>query len=49
MQFCILLGTVKLALADATFDRVYMYDQQFRLRKALNPTRPWSQGNFAFY
>jgi hypothetical protein len=20
-----------------------MYDQQFRLRKSLNPTRPWSQ------
>ena len=30
-------------MADATFDRVYMYDQQFRLRKSLNPTRPWSQ------
>ena len=23
--------------------RVYMYGQQFRLRKSLNPTRPWSQ------
>ena len=30
-------------MVDATFDRVCMYDQQFRLRKSLNPTRPWSQ------
>lgn len=30
-------------MSDATFDRVYMYDQQVRLRKSLNPTRPWSQ------
>ena len=37
------MSIIRGALADATFDRVYMYDQQFRLRKSLNPTRPWSQ------
>ena len=37
------MSIIRGALADATFDRVYMYDQQFRLCKSLNPTRPWSQ------
>jgi hypothetical protein len=37
------MSIIRGALADATFDRVYMYDQQFRLRKSLNPTCPWSQ------
>jgi hypothetical protein len=37
------MSIIRSALADATFDRVYIYHQQFRLRKSLNPTRPWSQ------
>ena len=37
------MSIIRGALADATFDRVYMYDQQFRVHKSLNPTRPWSQ------
>ena len=35
--------TIRGATLDATFDRVYMYDQQFRLRVAQDPTRSWSQ------
>jgi hypothetical protein len=35
--------SIRGALADASFDRVYISDQQFRVRKSLNPTRPWSQ------
>jgi len=34
--------TIRGATLDATFDRVYMYDQQFRLRVAQDPTRSWS-------
>ena len=37
------MSIIRGALADATLDRVYMYNQQFRLRKSLNPSRPWSQ------
>ena len=37
------MSIIRGALADATFDRVCIYDQQFRLRKSVNPTRPWSQ------
>jgi hypothetical protein len=37
------MSIIRGAMADATLDRVYMYDQQFRLRKSLNLTRPWSQ------
>ena len=29
------MSIIRGALADATFDRVYMYDQQFRLRKLI--------------
>jgi hypothetical protein len=34
--------TIRGATLDATFDRVYMYDQQFRLRVVQDPTRSWS-------
>jgi hypothetical protein len=37
------MSIIRGALADASFDRVYISDQQFRVRKSLNPTRPWSQ------
>jgi len=29
------MSIIRGALEDATFDRVYMYDQQFRLRKLI--------------
>ena len=37
------MSIIRGALSDATFDRVYTYDQQFRLRVSLNPTRSWAQ------
>ena len=37
------MSIIRGALSDSSFDRLYLYDQQFRLRKALNPSRPWSQ------
>jgi hypothetical protein len=37
------MAIIRGAISDATFDRVYMYDQQFRLRMSLNPTNSWSQ------
>jgi hypothetical protein len=37
------MAIIRCAISDATFDRVYMYDQQFRLRMSLNPTNSWSQ------
>ena len=37
------MSIIRGALSDSSFDQVYLYDQQFRLRKALNPSRPWSQ------
>ena len=38
----IYMVTIRGATLDATFDRVYMYDQQFRLRVAQDPARSWS-------
>jgi hypothetical protein len=35
------MAIIRGAISDATFDRVYMYDQKFRLE--LNPTNSWSQ------
>jgi hypothetical protein len=37
------MAIIRGAISDATFDRVYMYDQQFRLRMSLHPTNSWSQ------
>ena len=36
------MAIIRGAISDATFDRVYMYDQQFRLRMSLNPRNSWS-------
>jgi hypothetical protein len=37
------MSIIKGAVVDAPFNRVYQYDQQFRLRIACNQTRTWSQ------
>ena len=44
------MALIRGAVSDASFERVYQYDQQFRLRVAQNPTRSWSQidGNLWF-
>jgi hypothetical protein len=44
------MAIIRGAISDAMFDRVYMYDQQFRLRMSLNPTNSWSQidGTFGY-
>ena len=36
------MAIIRGAISDAPFDRVYMYDQQFRLRMAINPNNSWS-------
>ena len=37
------MAIIRGAISDATFDRVYMYDQQCRLRMSLNQTNSRSQ------
>ena len=37
------MSIIRGASTDAPFSRVYMYDQQFRLRISVNQTRSWSQ------
>ncbi|CAC5383755.1 unnamed protein product [Mytilus coruscus] len=44
------IALIRGAVTDALIERVYQYDQQFRLRIAQNPTKTWSQidGNLWF-
>lgn len=37
------IALIRGVVTDAPFERVYQYDQQFRLRVAQSPTKKWSQ------
>lgn len=37
------MSLIRGAVSDATFDKVYNYDKQFRLRIEQNPTKSWAQ------
>ena len=37
------MSLIRGAVSDAPFEKVYHYDQQFRLRISQNPTKSWSQ------
>ena len=37
------MSLIRGAVSDATFDRVYNYDKQFRLRIEQNPSKSWAQ------
>ena len=44
------MSIIRGAVVDAPFNRIYQYDQQFRLRIAYNQTRTWYQidGNYGY-